>query len=141
MTTDKDRREQMLAFCGEIHEDDGIDPRQWFTSPRNRDKQDRKNQQLCSQVGETIDRVLSGEFDDELLHNLRVIEVTPAPDCSQLLVTLFADLEPGRATVDEIMQHLDKAVGRLRSEVAIAITRKRTPQLAFRIIEAEEQPS
>ncbi len=111
-------------------------------SKRHRGKPDRKALQLCSQVGETIDLVLSGEFDDERLHNLRVVRVTPAPDCSRLLVTLYADLAPGTASVEEILTLLDRVAGRLRTEVALAITRRRAPRLSYQIIEfASDRPA
>ena len=133
------QREQMLAFCGEIHEDDGVDPRQWFRSPRIRRKENHRTQRLCSQVGETIDLVLAGEFGDQLLHNLRVVRVTPCPDISRLLVTIHSDVPPDTATPDEILGRLEKVTGRLRSEVANAITRKRTPQLVFQIDRGETE--
>ncbi len=135
MTKRQPQREQMLAFCDQVHEYDGVDPREAPRKTHCRRKPDRKAQQLCRQVGETIDMVLSGEFDDERLHNLRVVHVVPAPDCSRLLVTLYPDLAPGTATAQDILRLLDRASGRLRSEVAMAITRRRAPQLAFRIIE------
>ena len=72
MALDKRTREQMLAHCGEIHEDDGIDPREYFKAGRIHKKEDRKAKQLCRQVAETLDQVLSGEIDDDLLRGLRV---------------------------------------------------------------------
>ncbi|QEH32056.1 ribosome-binding factor A [Aquisphaera giovannonii] len=99
----------------------------------------RKALQLCHQVAETLDEVLA-ECADPLLQGLRVVDVEPAPDASRLLVTValeepVEDLPP----VDprQIHHHLSRASGHLRSEVAGAITRKRTPMLVYRIVPAE----
>ncbi len=111
MTIDKRKREQLSAFCSQLQEDDGVDPRQFFKHPRNRDKRHRKTRQLCCQVAETIGLVLTGECADELLHNLLVVGVTPAPDSSQLLVTLRADLPADQIGIDEIAVPARQSVG------------------------------
>ena len=104
----------------------GIDGRGW----------DRKTLQLCSQVADTLNYVLSGECDDELLQNLQVFNVVPAPNASQLLVTVY----PFVATdthfdAAEVHRRLSQAAGRLRWEVASSITRKKAPKLLFRLVE------
>ena len=134
MKLNKRMRDEMLAHCGEIHDDDGVDPRDFFKSNTYRDKKDYKATQLCKQVAETLSLVLTGEFDDELLHSLHVVSVDPAPDASQLAVTLRADVSGGQFNSQEIMGRLMAVSGRLRSEVASAITRKRAPRLVFRLI-------
>jgi ribosome-binding factor A len=92
----------------------------------------RKALQLCSQVADTLNYVLSGECDDDLLRNLHVVNVVPAPNASQLLVTV-APVVPLEKEFDaaDVNQRLSAAAGRLRSEVASAITRKKTPRLLF----------
>ena len=55
-------------------------------------KENRKAKQLCRQVAETLDLILSGDCRDELLQSLHVISVVPAPNSSRLLVTVLADL-------------------------------------------------
>ena len=49
---------------------------------------DRKTLQLCGQIADTLNYVLSGELDDDLLRNLYVESVRPAPDASRLLVSV-----------------------------------------------------
>jgi ribosome-binding factor A len=94
----------------------------------------RKALQLCGQVAETLNYVLSGECDDDVLRNLYVVRVDPAPDVSQVMVTV-APLDPKDAgRVDLIMTHLMHAAGKLRAEVASSIHRRKTPQLLFRVI-------
>ena len=134
MALDKRTREQMLAHCGEIYEDDGIDPREFFKANRIHKKEDRKAKQLCRQVAETLDQVLSGEISDDVLRGLRVSSVVPAPDASRLLVTLYADSDPEEFNRTEIEQRLAARHGQLRCEIAASITRKKTPTLAFNVI-------
>lgn len=134
MTLDKRTREQMLAHCGEIHDDDGVDPREFFKTRKARNKKNHKAIQLCRQVAETLGLVLAGEFDDELLHNLQVVSVDPAPDASQLAVALRADVPGGRVDAQEVLDRLAMVAGRLRCAVAAAITRKRAPKLVFHMV-------
>jgi ribosome-binding factor A len=131
MSTDPKRREDLLAHCGELHDDDRVDPREYFKPATNHVRQ-RKTRQLCSQVAQALSLILSSEFDDDLLLGLTVLAVEPAPNESQLLVTLRSDcVEPSER--EEILRRLSQATGFLRSEVAAAITRKRAPQLVFRL--------
>tara|TARA_R110002072_G_scaffold287242_2_gene452777 strand:+ start:142412 stop:142864 length:453 start_codon:yes stop_codon:yes gene_type:complete len=132
------QREQMLACCGEIQEDDGVDPRRFFKSHSDRNKRDRKTQQLCQQVEQTLSLVLSGEFSDELLQSLIVESVIPAPNASQMLVTVSIESSlEAPADPSVVLERLDRVAGRLRSEVAASITRKRAPALRFRIVSTQ----
>jgi ribosome-binding factor A len=133
MTLDKRTRKQLFAHCGELHEDDCIDPREFFKPSRDRQKQNRKAKQLCRQVAQTLDLVLSGDCHDETLQILQVVSVVPAPDSSRLLVTLRADVPKNLFDREVILQLLNSQTGRLRSEVAASITRKRVPMLIFHV--------
>lgn len=134
MALDKRTRENFISHCGEIREGDGIDPRQFFKSSRGRKKEDRKAKQLCRQVAETLDQILAGELGDDVLRMLRVSDVLPAPNASRLLVTLIADCPPQDFNRGLIDDRLAQFCGRLRSEVAAAITRRKAPSLAFEVI-------
>ena len=134
MAHDKCQRERLRALCGELQDDDGVDPREYFQPTRKRDKARRKSKQLCRQVHKTLDLVLSGETGDELLGDLRIVSVTSSEDSSALLVTVVADVPPDCFDRAEIEARLAKISGRLRSEVAGAITRKRTPLLVFHLL-------
>lgn len=124
----------MLAHCREIHDDDGVDPGEFFKTRKSLDKNNRKAIQLCNQVAETLGLLLAGEFDDELLHNLQVVSVDPAPNASQLAVAVRADVPGRRVNAQEILDRLAVVSGRLRCEVAAAITRKRAPKLVFHLV-------
>jgi ribosome-binding factor A len=134
MILNKRTRKEPLAHCDEIHDDDCIDPRDFFKPPRDDRREGRKARQLCRQVAETLDMVLSGECRDELLQSLHVLSVDPAPNSARLLVTLAADIPADRFDRQAILDRLNDQSGRLRAEVAAAITRKRTPVLVFHVI-------
>lgn len=136
MAIDKRAREQMRAHCREIHADDGVDPNEFFKSHRRRGKADHRVAQLCRQVAEALDLVLSGEMRDELLQSLRVASVTPAPDSSRLMVTLYSGLTAEEFERSEIEARLARQSGRLRCAVAAAITRRKTPNLTYVIMAA-----
>lgn len=134
MTLDKRTRRRLLAHCDEMHDDDGIDPRDFFRKDQIHSKKQHKLQRLCRQVAETLDQVLAGEFADDALGCLRVTSAMPAPDASRLLVTLYADCEPEEFDRELLEDRLAACKGRLRCEVAAAITRRKAPSLAFNVV-------
>jgi ribosome-binding factor A len=122
----------MPSLASERGPDDGIDPR---TMPRSTGGRvaNRKALQLCRQVEQTLGSVLAGGCGDAVLRDLLVQSVVPAPDSTRLLVTLSFS---GPATVDagELLAHLQRAQGLLRSEVAAAIHRRKVPDLTFHVV-------
>jgi ribosome-binding factor A len=94
----------------------------------------RKALQLCGQVERTLASVLAGECGDDVLRDLVVESVVPAPNASRVLVTVY--LAPHAPVLDahQVYEHLERARGRLRREVAAAITRRRVPDLLFRVV-------
>jgi ribosome-binding factor A len=115
-------------------------PRRGRSGSSKSHRPDRKTMQVCSQVQRTLDQVLSGELNDDRLRDVYVVQVTPAPDANCLLVTVaplgFAkDFRP-----EEVMARLAANSGRMRSELARAINRKKTPELMFRVVLAEDVP-
>jgi ribosome-binding factor A len=134
MTLDKRTREQMLEVCEEIHEDDGVNPRDFFKSVRGPGKRDHKAKQLCRQAAETLDQVLSGETGDCRLACLRVVSVQPAPDTARLLVTVIADCAMEDFSRQKTEERLQASAGRLRTAVAAAITRRKAPTLTFLVL-------
>ena len=97
---------------------------------------DRKTLQLCRQVERALAWAL-GDSDDDLLRELLVVSVEPAPNARRLLVSV-APLERLN-DLFEVIRHLEAARGRLRSEVAAAITRRKAPELMFRCIEPPDR--
>lgn len=133
MTYKKPSPKDLLPLCSEISPEDGMDPREFARKGRPR-KGDRKDRQLCSQVAETLGLVLSGECSDDVLQSLQIVAVDPAPDASQLVVTVRAGLPEETVDPVDVMERLTEVMGKLRCEVAGAITRKRTPKLIFRVL-------
>jgi ribosome-binding factor A len=89
----------------------------------------RKALQLCRQVQEALHWVLGADHD-EMLQALQVVSVEPAPSAARLLVTVRAEGVEAATALD----HLQRATGRLRCEIAASIHRRRTPELAFRVM-------
>ena len=127
-------RRQLESLCADIHPDDGVDPKEFFRPSKRTKTADRKTLQLCSQVADTLNLVLSGECADEVLQSLQVIEVRPAPDASQLLVLVSPASTDSAVDPATVLKHLAVANGRLRAEVASAIVRRRAPKLIFQFV-------
>ena len=89
-----------------------MDPREFFKQPRNSNP-DHKTLQLCRQVARTVDLVLSGECHGEALQGLQVVQVTPAPNCGQLCITLGTILDATH-TPELVLQSLAEVEGLLR---------------------------
>ena len=88
--------------------------------------------QLCAQVQESLAYAL-GEAASEVLQDLIVVAVEPAPDDSHLLVVVQDSAAHGVATV---LAELEHAKGHLRHAVAEAIVRRRAPILSFTVVPA-----
>lgn len=90
-----------------------------------------KTRQLCRQVEETLHYCLSDGPDGEELCHFMVYAVEPAPDASRLLVTVATDSEQDVVTNLALLAENE---GRLRTEIAQTISRRRVPRLSFRIV-------
>jgi len=112
--------------CDDYREGDGLDPK--LESLPKRNVPNRKALQLCAQVSNALNLAFSQSFDDTI-RELIVDSVIPAPDSTQLLVTVVH--VPQDILASEIMNSIEKASGWLRSEVAGSICRKRVPQLKY----------
>jgi ribosome-binding factor A len=89
---------------------------------------ERKTQQFCRQVQRALNLALADRYEDDGLNEVFVDDVTPAPDCGHLLVHVVI---PASRSVMETLGSLRRDAARLRSEVAMAISRKRAPELSF----------
>jgi hypothetical protein len=111
-------------------------------SRRDDAQRDRKTKQLCRQVFQAVSLALAGECDDEVLRDLTVESVTPAPNASRLLVCVaLPAMSPSNGPLPRpgepvpsaqlVMERLAVHHPRLRRCVAAAVTRKRAPELTF----------
>lgn len=97
---------------------------------RQERKTSHKTMQLCRQAQRALMLALAGECGDQLLREVYVDAVVPAPDASRLLVRLIVPAR-SNASAGDVMQRLEGVAGKLRAHVARAITRKRAPELTF----------
>ncbi len=95
-------------------------------------RKSHKQQQLCSQVAQTISLSL-GDSTDHRLHDLVVQSVVPAPDGSRLLVIVAPSEVVEFDSLDDILGALEGARTWLRRQVAAEIHRKRAPELIFQV--------
>ena len=105
----------------------------FFGGGSGRRRRDHKTAQLCRQVFWALSMAL-GDCADDVLRELLVQDVTPAPDAGRLLVKVSFSAASDVVAVADVMARLDQAAGFLRREVASAITRKRAPELMFVLV-------
>lgn len=88
----------------------------------------RKTQQFCRQVQRALNLALASGDSQLQGCEIFVEEVSPAPDCAHLLAHIM--VSDGQL-LSEAMAWLRQNQSRLRTEVAMSISRKRAPELAF----------
>lgn len=131
MSKKRPSRKNLMPLCSEPGPGDGLDPR--FDPPSAGKVANRKALQLCGQVVDALGGFLADAGDD-VLRELLIVSVTPAPNSSRLLVTVAPAPTGAAPEAAVVLEHLQHALARLRAEVAAAIHRKRVPELAFRMI-------
>ena len=95
----------------------------------------RKDLQLCRQVFDALTYALA-DIEDLMILDLVLASVVPAPSAARLQVTLV----PVHDNVDpeEALTRIKEVADELREEVAAEVTRKRAPELVFRIGHRDE---
>jgi ribosome-binding factor A len=124
----------------EFEEDDGVDPRTFFRKGE-RKKTNRKALQLCGEIARTVGWFLAWESGDDWLRSLTVVSVEPAPDSTRVLVTVCPRFLMEPVDAGQLAERLQRITGKLRTEVAAAIHRKKVPELVFRIAYSGEVES
>ena len=105
-----------------------------YVERKRRRVADHKTLRLCRQVLEALQIAVSGECGDEVLQQVFIASVDPGADPSKLEVTV--ELPPDVSPVDAFGR-LERAKGLLRTLVAQAISRKKVPDLVFRVAKPE----
>ena len=133
MSRKRSRGRELLGGAAEVGSEDGTDPRRDYDRRGLHGKPPgRKAHQLCGQVANALLVILPG-LADEVLRELTVVSVEPAPHSGRLRVTV-AGLAPADATdFDAVGEHLHRAAGLIRSEVAAAVHRRKAPELVFHV--------
>jgi ribosome-binding factor A len=121
-------RKPPADLCSAWTADDGTDPRFLLKRPQGK-VSNRKTLQLCRQV----ERALSVILEGDILRDLSVHSVLPAPDSSRLLVT-FVYHGPETVASADVLAALHRSSAMLRAEVAASIHRRKTPELSFRVL-------
>ena len=137
MTSRKVSLRAIAALCDKVGPDDGVDPRR-IRRGRARRKKDKKAKQVSRQAEVTVQLALGGLLD-EVLQDLRVIRVEPAPDSRRLLVVIGPRNGSTRVTEHEAAGVVQKVERILRREVASALHRKRAPSLTFALVGMREE--
>lgn len=98
-------------------------------------KRGHKDLQLCRQVFDALTYALA-TLDDPIVGELVVASVVPAPSAARVLVTLVA--ASSAIDADAALETVRAYANELREDVAAEVTRRRVPELVFRIGRPEE---
>lgn len=126
MSSRRFSRKPPANLCTELSAEDGLDPR--FEPKYSPGKvSNRKALQLCRQV----ERALSVALEGDVLRDLTVQSVVPRPDSSRLLATFVYQ---GSEAAANVLASLHGNYAKLRGAIAVSIHRRKTPELAFRVV-------
>ena len=132
MSSRKRKKNDPRALCAQWYPDDGVDPRDDKRRDAEYDnKPDRKARQLCKQAARAVHLALGALPQAEALSGAYVREARPAPHAGWLCVVIVVSDARRREQVAAIVERF---AGRLRAEVAAAISRRRCPELTFEVI-------
>ena len=92
-----------------------------------------KTLQLCRQIEQTLSYALADDPADDILLSLGIESVTPAPDASRVMVTVYIDDPDSDYEANEVLEHLTDNMDVFRDEIADAIHRRKLPELVFRV--------
>jgi ribosome-binding factor A len=141
MKTRKRLDDHLRALCAQRHDEDGVHPKyDRKQGPRDGDKPNRKDQQLCKQVLRALRGAIGADCNDPILTELDIVGVEPAPDASRLRVVVALPQDTTQERARAVLAHLGRARGHLRAQIAGAISRKRVPELTFQIAPPEPEP-
>lgn len=104
----------------------------------SRGRSGHKNLQVCRQVFDALTYALA-ELDDPLIADLALVSVTPAPNAARVQVNLVPSRDD--LDLDAALARLRAVEAELRGEVAAELTRRRVPELVFRIGILTDPPS
>ena len=95
-----------------------------------RGRRGHKDLQLCRQVFDALSYAFA-EIDDPIIDELVLESVTPAPSAARVQVNLISQDDVDR---EQALERLHAVAGELREEVAAEVSRRRVPELVFRIV-------
>ncbi len=101
---------------------------------------DASVRRLCGQVARVLSYALGRLCGDEVLSQVGIDSVAPAPDAGRLRVAVRPLPGAEALAPSAILARLAAAKGFLRTEVASAIHRRRAPDLVFTLAPPEPTP-
>lgn len=114
----------MEQLCGELREDDGVDPKKILKREQAIDYT-KRDRQLCTQVRRAMNLALPEIMMKRFGILVQVSAVEPAPDIARLRVEfgIIGDSSGYREGA------LSEIKGQLRNAIAQEVNRKRTPEI------------
>lgn len=100
----------------------------------SRPRGDHKTAQLCAQIQRALELALLGACSDEVLMELQVIAVEPAPDSRRLRVVFVVPDSVADLGREEIERRLQAERDVLTAEVVQSIHRRKCPELVFELV-------
>lgn len=97
----------------------------------------RKELQLAAQIARSVESTLLGECEDEVLQNLSVDAVEPAPG-NRMLVRLLVHAPGNRLSRDEVLARLDGVRPLLTARAQADASRRALPELTFWLVRAPD---
>lgn len=97
-------------------------------------KEAQRAARLCKVVERVAASVLEEMGADEVLRHCDVLAVMPGASRARMVIEVGLRLSAQAPGIHDVYRALDDAHGRLRTEVARAINRKRAPLLAFNVV-------
>ncbi len=96
-----------------------------------------KEERFHAQIGRAVEDALVGLCNDEVLQNISVLSVEPAPG-NRLLVSLTVHPPGADLPKAEVLERLELARGIITGEVVRCVSRRQIPELSFLCIKATD---
>ena len=122
--------------CARLFDDDGPESFDDDGDAASRRSDLRKLNQLCAQVRRALELTLNTGMES-LSEHIELIAVEADPDATRLRVTVGVDVRCS-ISVPVLQARLAAMRPRLRADIALAIHRKRVPQLQFDCVPRKE---
>lgn len=95
-----------------------------------------KSEQLAAQVRRAVEHALSVQDVDEGLWDLEVLEVEPSAEGSVMTLLVQGHRSLANLPDAELLARVEAARNALVHEVAATISRKKVPEMVFRVMPA-----
>jgi ribosome-binding factor A len=95
-------------------------------------------QGLCAEIAEIASFLLSGGCEDERLWDLGVSSVEPHSGQSRFIIRVFPKCPMSFDELEIALEVLERARPFFRREIALAIHRKRAPEVVFELVPPPE---